>query len=183
MWAIAVANGVPNRGGLTVAAPVRPLHGPRIVRGFRRTACGSPSHGGLTVDAPVKVRLCIAQIVFLPTGGHCYSARSGSGSRPWNVLRMRVRNAEFKALSLHMRFAKTRRADGRCSCRISDSASQIADFANNARRATKSGWRKPAVVPETRLHVNSRYTTENPAPTNPRGADARRSCRISDSAS
>jgi hypothetical protein len=79
----------PDTGGLTVAAPVRLLHGRRIVRGFRRTACGSPSHGGLTPAAPVA---------------------------------------------------------------YPDSASQIAHFAGNARRAIKSGWRKPAVVPETQLH-------------------------------
>ena len=106
----------PDTGGLTVAVLVRPLQGRRIVRGFRRTACGSPNHSGLTVAALVNMRLCIAQIVFLPTDGHCYSTRSGSGSRPWNVFRMRVRNAEFRALSLYMRFAKPRRADARRSC-------------------------------------------------------------------
>jgi hypothetical protein len=43
-------------------------------------------------------------------------------------------------------------------------------FPGERTSCSRSGWREPTVVPQTQLHVNSRHTTENPPPTNPRRA-------------
>jgi hypothetical protein len=131
---------VPGRecAGRNVISPQKPI----------ADASANPTHGGLTPAALGDVRLYSGNVVFQSERTSCNQERlalasRGAGKRMCGA----KRNQSAKTDRRCKRESDPRRADTRRSWKTCVCTARISFFKANGRRATRSGSRKPAVVP------------------------------------